>query len=127
MRNRIAHNLSSVINMNIKTKESQIFFAGEEITWNKYMEELKKWAKLSHQMAEFILNVFKKINKDKSNAVFPYCKVEGHCVLVQHNLIYPEVDGEYTSFFKTGFNMDLLDYVNEEQKYIKEVELNEQK
>lgn len=127
MRNRIAHNLSSVINMNIKTKESQIFFAGEEITWNKYMEELKKWAKLSHQMAEFILNVFKEINKDKSNAVFPYCKVEGHCVLVQHNLIYPEVDGEYTSFFKTGFNMDLLDYVNEEQKYIKEVELNEQK
>lgn len=127
MRNRIAHNLSSVINMNIKTKESQIFFAGEEITWNKYMEELKQWAKLSHQMAEFILNVFKEINKDKSNAVFPYCKVEGHCVLVQHNLIYPEVDGEYTSFFKTGFNMDLLDYVNEEQKYIKEVELNEQK
>lgn len=115
------------INMNIKTKESQIFFAGEEITWNKYMEELKKWAKLSHQMAEFILNVFKEINKDKSNAGFPYCKVEGHCVLVQHNLIYPEVDGEYTSFFKTGFNMDLLDYVNEEQKYIKEVELNEQK
>lgn len=127
MRNRIAHNLSSVINMNIKTKESQIFFAGEEITWNKYMEELKKWAKLSHQMAEFILNVFKEINKDKSNAGFPYCKVEGHCVLVQHNLIYPEVDGEYTSFFKTGFNMDLLDYVNEEQKYIKEVELNKQK
>lgn len=127
MRNRVAHNLSSVTNINAKTKESKIFFAGEELTWSKYLEELEKWAKSSHQMAEFTLNVFKMINKDKSNAIFPYCKVEENCVLVQHNLIYPEIDEEYISFFKTGFNMDLLEYVNEEQKYIKEVELNEQK
>lgn len=124
MRNRIAHNLSSVININIQTKESQVFFAGEEITWNQYMEELDKWAQLSSQMAKFILNVFKNVNLDKDNAVFPYCKVEGHCALVQHNLIYPEVNGEYTSFFKTGFNMDLLDYVNEEQKYINDSNSN---
>lgn len=127
MRNRIAHNLSSIININIQTKESQVFFAGEKMTWNQHMEELKKWAELSHQMAEFILNVFKNVNQDKDNAVFPYCKVEGHCALVQHNLIYPEVDGEYISFFKTGFNMDLLDYVNEEQKYIKGGNPNERK
>ena len=52
------------------------------MTWNQYMEELKKWAELSHQMAEFILNVFKNVNQDKDNAVFPYCKVEGQCALV---------------------------------------------
>lgn len=88
------------------------------------MEELKKWSKLSRSMSEFILNVFKSVNENK-NAIFPYCKVEGNFVLVQHNLIYPEIEGEYTSFFKTGFNMDLLDYVNEEQKYIKGVDPNE--
>ena len=126
MRNKIAHNLSSVVNINIKTKESLVCFAGKEITWNQYMEELKKWSKLSRSMSEFILNVFKCVNENK-NAIFPYCKVEGNCVLVQHNLIYPEIEGEYTSFFKTGFNMDLLDYVNEEQKYIKGVDSNERK
>ena len=28
------------------------------------------------------------------------------------------------SFFKIGFNMDLLDYVNEEQKYLKGSEID---
>lgn len=119
MRNRIAHNLSSVISINLETKDSQIFFAGEEITWKQYMKELEKWSILSEKMADFILNVFKSVNVTKDYAVFPYCKVEGHCALVQHNLVYPEIAGEYTSFFKTGFNMDLLEYVNEEQEYIK--------
>ena len=124
MRNKIAHNLSSVININTDTKESQVYFAGEEITWKQYLQELENWSKLSFEMAEFILDVFKNINKNKENAIFPYCKVEGKCALVQCNLIYPEIEGEYMSFFKIGFNMDLLDYVNEEQKYLKGSEID---
>ena len=125
MRNRIAHNLSSVIDINVATKESNILFAGQEITWKQYMLELSKWATISKDMAEFVLNVFKNVNQTKAHAIFPYCKVEGRCAIVQHNLMYPEIDGEYTSFFKTGFNMDLLDYVNEEQIYIEGVDPNE--
>ncbi len=125
MRNRVAHNLSSVIDINTLTKESNIYFAGQEMTWKQYMLELSEWATMSKEMAGFVLKVFKNVNKTKEHAFFPYCKVEGHCALVQHNLIYPEIDGEYTCFFNTGFNMDLLDYVNEEQKYIEGADPNE--
>ena len=70
-------------------------------------------------MANFIMRIFDKISKNKDHAIFVYCKVIGNCILVQHNLIYPEVTGEYTSFFKSGFNMELLKYVNQEQEILK--------
>ena len=117
MRNNIAHNLTSVINLNNKTKESEVLFANQKTTWTNYKKELKEWAQLSLKMAKFILNVYSKINTEDGNDIFAYCKVEGDCVLVQHNLIYPEPDGDYTCFFKNGFNMDLLDYLNDEISY----------
>lgn len=120
MRNDIAHNLTSLISMNHITKESEVLFANQKITWTQYKEELKAWAELSLEMAKYILNVYSKINDNNNHAVFAYCKVEGDCVLVQHNLIYPEPEGDYISFFRNGFNMDLLDYLNREIAYSKE-------
>lgn len=120
MRNNIAHNLTSVISLNNVTKESEVLFANQKITWTKYKEELKEWAELSLEMAKFILNVYSKINTKNDRVGFVYCKVVGDCVLVQHNLIYPEQKGEYISYFRNGFNMDLLDYLNNEIAYNKE-------
>ena len=120
MRNNIAHNLTSLISLNNITRESEVLFANQKITWSQYKEELKEWAELSLKMAKFTLNVYCKINDDNNHAVFVYCKVEGDCVLVQHNLIYPEPEVEYISFFRNGFNMDLLDYLNNEIAYNKE-------
>ena len=124
MRNKIAHNLSSVVSLDNITKESEINFAGEIITWTEYKIILQKWADMSLEMANFIMRIFDKISKNKDHAIFVYCKVIGNCILVQHNLIYPEVAGEYTSFFKSGFNMDLLKYANQEQEIFKENIIN---
>lgn len=120
MRNNIAHNLTTLISLNEDTGESEVMYANQKITWSEYKKMLKEWSDLSFKMAKFIMNVFAKINDERNNAVFPYCKVEGECVLVQNNLIYPEPNGEYTSFFRNGFNMDLLNYLNNEVKYNKE-------
>ncbi len=120
MRNNIAHNLTSLISLNDETKESEILFANQRITRTQYKTELQEWAELSLEMAKFVLNVYSKVNVDKNHAFFAYCKVEGDCVLVQHNLIYPELKGEYVSFFRNGFNIDLLDYLNNEVAYNKE-------
>ena len=120
MRNNISHNLTSVISLNNITKESEVLFANQKITWTKYKEELKEWAELSLEMAKFILNVYSKINTKNDRVGFVYCKVVGDCVLVQHNLIYPEQKGDYISYFRNGFNMDLLDYLNNEIAYNKE-------
>ena len=120
MRNNIAHNLTLLATLNHITKESEVLFANQKITWTKYKEELKEWADLSLEMANFILNVYSKINDNNKYAVFAYCKIEGDCVLVQHNLIYPKPAGNYISFFRNGFNMDLLDYLNREIAYSKE-------
>ena len=117
MRNNIAHNLTTLINLNTDTGESEILYANKKIMWTEYKKLLNEWADISLGMAKFILSVFSEINKENINMVFPYCKVEGECVLVQHNLIYPEPNGEYTSFFRNGFNMDLLNYLNNEVKY----------
>lgn len=125
MRNRIAHNLSSVLALNVETKENEIVLGGEKTTWDNYLVDLNEWANLSYDIARFVMDVFCQVNPAEKFAAFMYCKTEGNCVLVQHNLIYPEPDGEYTSFFKTGFNMDLLQYVKEELQYNKEGENNE--
>ena len=117
MRNRIAHNLSSVSALNIETKENEIILGGEKTTWDNYLKDLNEWANLSGEMAKFIIDIFGQVNATKNFLTFMYCKIEGNCVLVQHNLIYPESDGEYTSFFKTGFNMELLQSVKEELQY----------
>ncbi len=122
MRNRIAHNLSSVSALNIETKENEIIIGGEKTTWNNYLKDLNEWVKLSGEMAKFIKDIFCQVNTTEKFSTFMYCKIEGNCVLVQHNLIYPEPDGEYTSFFKTGFNMDLLQFVKEELQYNNEDE-----
>lgn len=122
MRNNIAHNLTSLISLNYITKESEVLFANQKITWTQYKEELKEWSEFSFEMAKFMQNVYSKINDNNKSAIFVYCKVEGDCVLVQHNLIYPEPKGYYASFFKNGFNMDLLDYLNAEISYNKEKE-----
>ena len=45
------------------------------------------------------------------DATFVYCKTIGDCILVQHNLICPEIEGDYVCYFKNGFDMDLLDYL----------------
>lgn len=118
MRNNVAHNLTSLSNFDYVTKENDVIFANQKITWTQYKEKIKEWAELSLEMAKFILNIYSKINNN--NAVFAYCKVEGDCVLVQHNLIYPEPGGDYKSFFRNGFNMDLLNYLNREIAYSKE-------
>ena len=125
MRNRIAHNLSSVSALNVETKENEIILGGEKTTWTNYLKDLNEWVNLSSEMARFIKNIFCQVNDTEKFAAFMYCKFEGNCVLVQHNLIYPEPDGEYTSFFKTGFNMDLLQYVKEELQYNNEGQNNE--
>lgn len=125
MRNKIAHNLSSVSTLDIETKENEIILGGEKTTWNNYLKDLNEWVNLSCKMARFIKEVFGQINDTEKFAVFMYCKLEGNCVLVQHNLIYPEPESEYTSFFKAGFNMDLLQYVKEELQYNKECKNDE--
>lgn len=125
MRNKIAHNLSSVSTLDIETKENEIILGGEKTTWNNYLKDLNEWVNLSSEMARFIKEVFGQINDTEKFAVFMYCKLEGNCVLVQHNLIYPEPESEYTSFFKAGFNMDLLQYVKEELQYNKECKNDE--
>ena len=114
LRNKIAHNLSSVININDLTKESEINFAGEIITWTKYKTEIQEWSNLSLEMAEFIMKVFDKVRGSNIKANFVYCEMWDECVLVQYNLKYPEKDSDYICFFKNGFNMDLLEYVNKE-------------
>lgn len=125
MRNKIAHNLSTVSTLDIETKENEIILGGEKTTWNNYLKDLNEWVNLSSKMARFIKEVFCQINDTEKFAVFMYCKLEGNCVLVQHNLIYPEPESEYTSFFKAGFNMDLLQYVKEELQYNKECKNDE--
>lgn len=125
MRNKIAHNLSSVLSLNIEKKENEIILGGEKTTWENYLKDLNEWVNLSRKLARFIKEVFCQINGTEKFAFFMYCKIEGNCVLVQHNLICPEPEGEYTSFFKTGLNMDLLQYAKEEVRYNKEGENDE--
>lgn len=116
IRNKIAHSFTAVKNINSITKESDIFFAGVNMTWTEYKKMIKEWTSYSLEMASFVLEVFKKVNTEQQHASFMYCKLEGDCIIVQHNLIYPEIEGEYVSFFKNGFNMDLLDYANDEYR-----------
>lgn len=120
MRNNIAHNLTSVLGLDLVTKESEIQFANQIISWTEYKKKINEWATLSLEMAKFLVELVKKVDNSENFTVFAYCKVEGDCVLVQHNLIYPEPEGEYTCFFKNGFNMDLLNYLNDEIKFMKE-------
>lgn len=119
MRNKIAHNLSSIGPLNIESKENIIFLGNEEMTWDEYIIILNEWTKLSYEIATFTKEIFIKVNSSVKNAIFMYCKTEGECVLVQHNLIIPKPDAEYISFFKNGLNMDLLEYLKEEIEYKK--------
>lgn len=125
LRNMIAHNLSSVSMLNVKTKKNEIILGGKKTTWDNYLKDLKEWAFLSYDMARFVKDVFCEVNPTERLAAFMYCKIEGKCVLVQHNLIYPEPEGEYTSFFKNGLDMNLLQYINEELEYSKVGDDNE--
>ena len=120
IRNNIAHNLSSILNIDVNTKESEVSIGDKIITWSQYKEQINEWCNLSFELANFILKLYSKLNDGKVHAHFMYCKTEGDCVIVQHNLIYPQIEGDYTSFFKTGFNMDLLDYLNDEIKFLKD-------
>lgn len=117
MRNDVAHNISSIGKLNPKTKENKIYFGGKELTWDEYLKELQKWAKLSENMARFIMNIYSVINSPDNNFFFIYCKVIGNCVLVQNNLLYPEPDDNYTCFTFRGLDSELIQYINEEQKY----------
>lgn len=125
MRNTIAHNLSSVSKLNSVTKQNKIILGGKEMLWTDYLNDLKKWADYSYEMAKFTKDVFSKVDSKNSLVGFGYCKIEGNCVLVEHSLLFPEPDGEYISFFKNGFDTDLLEYLNEEIKYNKGVDPNE--
>ena len=122
LRNKIAHNLSSVSMLDVNTKENEIILGGETTTWSNYLVELRKWADISYEMANFVKDVFDAIHSRESSAIFMYCKVEGDCVLIQNNLIYPEPKGKYTSFFKSDFDMSLIQYMREESECQKEVE-----
>ena len=122
MRNAIAHNLSFVTKI---TNQNKIVLGGKEMLWTDYLNDLKKWTDYSYEMAKFTRDVYCKVNSKNNLAIFGYCKIEGNCVLVEHNLLYPEPDGEYVSFFKDGFDTDLLEYLNEEIKYSKGVDPNE--
>ncbi len=114
IRNEIAHNLSSVTNIETQGKESEIRIGKTITSWSEYKKNLKNWAELSKEMAEFILSLFEKINSDKKNMFFVYCKVEANCILVQHCLLFPRINDDYTCFFKSGFNTDLLEYTKNE-------------
>ena len=120
MRNKIAHNLSSVCSLDIENKQTQLIFGGKVITWENYLNLLKEWASLSYKLSRFTREIFSKLNSSKLFATFVYCKIEENCVLVQHNLIFPKPDNEYTSFLKNGFDMDLIQYLKEEREYNKE-------
>lgn len=120
MRNNISHNITSVNSINAQTKESEILFGNEVISWTEYKSRLNNWCELSYELAVFIEKIISQIHSSDINCIIMYCKTEGDCVIVQHNIIYPSPDGEYTSFFKSGFNMDLLDYLNNEINYYKE-------
>ena len=58
MRNKIAHNLSSVLSLNIEKKENEIILEGEKTTWKNYLKDLNEWVKLSRELARFIKEVF---------------------------------------------------------------------
>jgi hypothetical protein len=119
MRNSVAHNISSIGELDIKSKENAIFFGGKKMTWNAYLSELVKWSKLSKEMAQFILEVYSATNVSNNCFGFMYCKVMGDCVLVQNNLLYPEPKEEYTSFTFGGLDNELIQYINEEYNYVK--------
>jgi len=117
MRNEVSHNLSTVNEYNIESKENKVFVGGKESTWDNYLDEIKEWSKLSLDMAKFIMNVYKSINDFDNPMGFHYCKVESKCILVQHNLIFPEPEGDYVSFVFRGLDFDLIQYINEEEEF----------
>lgn len=125
MRNDIAHNLSFVGEFNYITKQNKIIFGGKEISWTDYLKKLENWVSCSFKMAAFTRNVFSKIDTENNFVGFVYCKTEGKCILVEHTLLFPEPDGDYISFFRDGFDMDLLESLKEEMNYSKGVDPNE--
>ena len=54
MRNEVAHNLTSITSYDIKSKEGYVIIGGREITWKKYLSEIKEWAEYSYEMARYI-------------------------------------------------------------------------
>ena len=120
IRNNVAHNLSSIQSFSLKTKEFRVSFGGKEMEWSGYQDELKKWARHSYLMAEFIRDVFKHISKD-SPIMLPYCRLEQGGVLMAYNLLYPEPGDGYVSFFRGGYDADLINCLNEEQELMREL------
>ena len=66
LRNKIAHNLSSVSMLDVNTKENEIILGGETPTWSNYLLELRKWADISYEMANFVKDVFDAIHSRES-------------------------------------------------------------
>ncbi len=114
MRNNVSHNLCSINNYNIENDEMIIIFGNKTITWDEYKKELKEWVDICYEIAKWTKKIYEKIEIKFPYMHFVYCKLEGECMIVQHQLLVPEPEGDYTSFFKTGFDMDLLDYLKNE-------------
>ncbi|MBQ6149821.1 hypothetical protein IJI86_02495 [Candidatus Saccharibacteria bacterium] len=117
LRNSVAHNISAMGSFNSLKNEHEISFGGKEILWNEYLEKLEMWSELSHDMAKFIMDTYISLHGAEKPAIFAYCKLEGGCLLVGHNLILPEPEGEYTSFFRNGIDMEMLQWIKEENEY----------
>lgn len=117
LRNNISHNLSGVGEYNKNSKQHIIYVGGKEMLWDNYLSILNEWANISLEFASFIKEIYEKVEFPKMKfAGFHYCKIEGECIYVKHNLIYPDPKGEYISFADTGLDFDLLQLINEERE-----------
>jgi len=123
LRNDIAHNFSEVREYYFKDGKHKGIIGGKEMEWSEYLSTIKKWAKLSLELAKFTMKLYSAAIVKEKFTCFCYCKVESDLLLIQHNLIFPKPEGDYTSFVHNGLDSMLLKYINEEKEF-KECDLN---
>ena len=117
MRNEVAHSLTSMISYNLEIKEGYVNIGDRKISWNDYLNEIKKWSESSYDMARYIMNVYKAINDCSDKIVqFHYCEMFGKCILAKKSLILHESDSYNTYLVDEGLNLDLSKYEIEEEQ-----------
>lgn len=117
MRNEVAHSLTSMISYNLEIKEGYVNIGDRKISWNDYLNEIKKWSEYSYDTARYIMNVYKAFNDCSDKIVqFHYCEMFGKCILAKKSLILHESDSYDTYFVDEGLNLDLSKYEIEEEQ-----------
>lgn len=117
-RNDIAHNHSNVGLYNVNTKENLVYIGGKEITWERYLVDLKEWSDISLEMANLILEIYDKVDiTNKLGLVgIIYCEIFGNCALMPHNRLFPSPEEDYKSPAGNGIGGDLYQFIVEENK-----------